>query len=193
MPINYICPLMTPATEKVHKTGLKKCVFFDRDGIVNRSPGAGFVERLEDFHILPEFKTALQVARERGYEAVIVTNQRAVGLGRMTAETLQEIHSHLRKELGRHGLHLLDVVSCVATDDQHPHRKPNPGMILEAAGKYHLDLPRSWVVGDQERDVVAGKRAGCRTVLVRPGDEPTVADHRIACMQELAEFLSVHL
>lgn len=166
----------------------KPCVFFDRDGIVNQSPGPGYVERLEDFHILPEFLDALRVARDRGYEAVIVTNQRGVGLGIMTRATLDQIHDHLLAQMRRQGLDILDILVSTATTNEDPDRKPNPGMLLKAAEKHDLDLSRSWMIGDNEKDVLAGKRAGCRTVLVREEMKESEADYRMANMGELAEF-----
>lgn len=171
----------------------KLCVFFDRDGIVNRSPGPGYVERLEDFHILPEFIECLRVVLRRGYEAVIVTNQRGVALGRVSAETVQSMHDHLEHELAREGLNVLDIMVCPHDNDECTCRKPNPGMFLEAARRHDIDLTRSWAVGDNERDVEAGCRAGCRTVLVGRVGERSVADHRVARLEDLAAFLREHL
>jgi len=174
-------------------TPLKSCVFFDRDGIVNRHPGPGYVERVEDFHLLPEFVDALRVVHEKGYEATIVSNQRGVARGRLTQETLDRIHDKLLTALRAEGLDLLDIFVCTSEDDANPNRKPNPGMLLEAAREHHLDLKKSWMVGDDERDAIAGRRAGCKTVLVTAGDAPTVADHRVSSMAELPDLLRVLL
>ncbi|MFH0909266.1 MAG: HAD family hydrolase [bacterium] len=172
-----------------------KCVFFDRDGIVNRCPNpVRYVMGVDAFHLLPEFVAALRVVDARGYKAVVVTNQSGVERGAMTMETVDEIHEHLHAELEKEGLGLLDVMVCTSADDSHSHRKPNPGMLLDAAEKYGLDLAHSWMIGDQERDVVAGKRAGCgKTVLVRDTAKPTVADFHLKSMAELADLLSQHL
>jgi D-glycero-D-manno-heptose 1,7-bisphosphate phosphatase len=172
----------------------KACVFFDRDGIANRYPGEGkYVERIEEFHLLPEFFDALRVVGQKGYEAVIVTNQRGVALGRMSMETVNALHQLLVEEVRKAGLHLLDILVCTHGDNAHPNRKPNPGMLLEAAEKYGLDLRQSWMVGDSERDVIAGKRAGCKTLLVGPLGRDSTADHRIAELGQLAGFLEKHL
>ncbi|MBP7276497.1 MAG: hypothetical protein KBA51_09875, partial [Kiritimatiellae bacterium] len=85
-------------------TALRPALFFDRDGIVNRSPGPGYVLRTEEFHLQPEFVEALRVARRKGWPAVIVTNQRGVGKGLMTAAALEAIHAQLRRALAREGL-----------------------------------------------------------------------------------------
>ncbi len=174
---------------------LRPAVFFDRDGIVNRPPHpARYVNRAEDFHLLPEFVAALRVALARGYEAVIVTNQKGVGRGLMTQAALDEIHDRLVAELAAEGLSLRDIVFCTAVDDANPRRKPNPGMLLEAAQKHGLDLGRSWMIGDSETDILAGQRAGCAvTVRVSPPGEPTAADHRLPDMAALAAWLATRL
>lgn len=170
------------------------CVFFDRDGIVNSSPGEGYVERREDFHILPEFVRCLRIVRARGYEAVIVTNQRGVALGLVPQAELQAMHDHLRQRLAREGLSVLDILVCPHDDkDDCSCRKPKPGLILEAARRHDLDLARSWVIGDHERDVEAGRRAGCRTIRVGPREEPSAADFRVGSVAELENFLAARL
>ncbi len=166
------------------------CVFFDRDGIVNRSPGPGYVERLEDFHLQPDFFRAMQVVQDKGYVSILITNQRGVARGCLTRETLDRIHEWMRSELAGRGLDFLDIYVCTDLDDDHPWRKPNPGMILAAAEDHDLDLSRSWMVGDQAGDVTAGRRAGCRTILVadRQGDIP--ADFHVPAIALLPDFLS---
>ncbi len=173
--------------------GKRPCVFFDRDGIVNRDPGAGYVERPEDFHLLPAFVEALRVATDRGYAAVVVTNQRGVGRGLMTCDALAHIHGRLRAELAGQGLALTAIESCTATDDADPRRKPNPGMLLDAAARHGLDVSASWMVGDRERDVEAGRRAGCGTTVRVGGGDPTRADHRVPDMDGLVALLRERL
>jgi len=169
---------------------MRPCVFFDRDGIVNESPGPGYVERWRDFHIVPHFVTALRVATERGYEAVIVTNQRGVALGIMTEETLIGMHEKLRSVLReKHDLDVLDILYCPHERDECECRKPKPGMLFEAAGRHDIDLGRSWMVGDSERDIEAGHRAGCRAVLVSREASRTAAEHHVGGMAELPALL----
>lgn len=172
------------------------CVFFDRDGIVNHPPDdtRRYVLREEEFHLLPGFTDALRVVLQKGYKAVIVTNQSGVSKGRMTQADLDRIHAKLHALLEAEGLALHDVIECTSGDDAHPNRKPNPGMLLDAARKHHLDLARSWMIGDQEKDVTAGRRAGvARTVKVKPLPNESAADHQISSMRELAAFLAEHL
>jgi D-glycero-D-manno-heptose 1,7-bisphosphate phosphatase len=170
------------------------CVFFDRDGIVNRRPTRDrYVRRWDEFELIPEFADALKVVLEHGYEAVIVTNQKGISTGRMTQADVDHIHHSLRAVLRARGLHLCDIMVCAAPDDHHTHRKPNPGMLIEAARKHGLDLARSWMIGDQEKDVEAGRRAGCRTVLVGEPETATAADYRVPDMAALVLFLRKHL
>lgn len=165
---------------------MKKCVFFDRDGVVNASPGAGYVERWSDFHLLPEFVAALREVRRLGFEAVIVTNQKGVAKGILTMETLNDIHARLRRTLlEQHGQELLDIRACPHGDDECECRKPKPGMLLDAARIHGIDLRTSWMVGDSSRDVEAGRRAGCRTIFVGAADSAG-ADHVVPDMKVLA-------
>jgi D-glycero-D-manno-heptose 1,7-bisphosphate phosphatase len=171
----------------------KPCVFFDRDGIVNRAPQTRYVERWADFFLIPEFIDSLRVVHAKGFEAVVVTNQKGVSTGAVAQHALDEIHSNLQAELKKRRLHLLDIVVCTDGDDASPRRKPNPGMLLDAAAAHGLDLARSWMVGDQAKDVEAGRRAGCRTVFVGPKSKPVQADYHVSNMTELVAFLETHL
>ena len=169
---------------------LRPCVFFDRDGIANRSPGPGYVNHLDDFHLLPGFADCVRAAAEKGVPAVIVTNQRGIQRGITPPAQLEAMHRHLRDELAREGLGLLDVLVCTADDDAHPDRKPNPGMLRTAARRHGLDLAKSWMIGDRESDVRTGQNAGvAATVLVDPGVAPTAATWRVPDMPACAALL----
>lgn len=170
---------------------MKKCIFFDRDGIVNQSPGPGYVEHWEDFHILPEFVDILRQVTRQGYVAIIVTNQQGVGRGIMTLATLEKMHQRLRTTLKeQHGLELLDIYTCTHLREENcACRKPKPGMILAAARQYDIDLSHSWMIGDSPRDTEAGRAAGCRTILVNPDNTPEQADVIYGSMAELRQGL----
>ena len=167
-------------------------MFFDRDGIVNLSPGAGYVERWEDFHLQPEFVEVLRLVTRLGFAAVVVSNQRGVARGRMSAATVDDMHRRLREQLRAQGGDVLDVLYCPHERDTCDCRKPQPGMLLRASAQYGLDLARSWMVGDAESDVEAGRRAGCRTIRVG-GDGPTRADHRARNMADLRTQIATWL
>lgn len=166
------------------------CVFFDRDGIVNVRPDPNrYVTRLEKFRLVPQFFEALRAVRDAGFAAVIVSNQRGIALGMVAESELERMHAHVKEEAERRGLTILDVLVCPFDDDRHPWRKPAPGMLLEAARRHDLDLARSWMVGDQESDVLAGRAAGCRTLRLLYVDEPTTADVVVRSISDMADAL----
>jgi D-glycero-D-manno-heptose 1,7-bisphosphate phosphatase len=172
-----------------------RCVFFDRDGVVNRAPPeGGYVERWADFHLLPEFVETLRLVRKLGYAAVIVTNQRGVALGLMGRDAVEDIHRRLRAQLrDEAGLELLDILYCPHGAGECECRKPKPGMLLEAARRHGIDLAASWMVGDSERDVEAGAAAGCRTILVAPPGASSRADARFPDLAALRSGIAKRL
>lgn len=165
---------------------MKKCVFLDRDGIVNVRVFDGYVESWDAFQMLPEFPELLRKVAALGYVAIVITNQRGVARGIMTRESVDDIHANLKATLEQdYGLDLLDVMVCPHEKDSCTCRKPQPKMILDAAAKHGIDLAASWMIGDTESDVEAGRRAGCRTILVSDELDDTVANERVGSMREL--------
>jgi len=157
---------------------------------VNRPPDPErYVTSADRFFLLPAFADSLRVVSDLGYPAVIVTNQRGIALGSMTAEAVEEIHTELRSSLAGEGLTLLDIFVCPHDDKSHPWRKPNPGMLLEAATRHQLDLARSWMIGDSPSDVLAGRDAGCKTILVSRSRTDVPADAFVDSMDQLPGFL----
>ena len=178
--------------------GGRPALFFDRDGIANISPGPGYVTSVADFHVRPEFVDAVAVATEKGWPCLIVSNQRGVGKGLVPPEELAAMHEVLRKTLAARGLELLDILAYVGLDSDHPDCKPHPGLLRQAAALHGLDLARSWMIGDRERDVQTGINAGV-AVTVRVDDDGTdapleaelasEATYRLARLRELPELL----
>jgi D-glycero-D-manno-heptose 1,7-bisphosphate phosphatase len=171
-----------------------RCIFFDRDGIVNASPGPGYVERLEDFHIQPAFLAAAAIARDLGYGLAIATNQRGVARGVMSRQALEIIHQHLIEHLREAGIPLLGIYCCTHERNTCTCRKPQPGLLLQAATEHRIDLSASWMIGDNETDIEAGRRAGCRTILVNPAPTAnTRATHIIPDIGDLPDTLATLL
>ncbi len=170
---------------------MKKCVFFDRDGIVNVPPEeGGYVQCVAEFRTMPAFLDALRVAADNGFCAVIITNQQGVGKGLYTEETLAAIHAKLLRDVKDADQDILAIYHCphMATEACSC-RKPKPGMIMQAAKELDIDLAASWMVGDSFRDIDAGAAAGCHTLLVNPRayDRATVSIER---MDELPATLA---
>jgi D-glycero-D-manno-heptose 1,7-bisphosphate phosphatase len=153
----------------------RRAVFLDRDGTVIKE--ANYLRSVRQLRLIPGAAQAIHRLNAAGFAVVITTNQSGVARGLLTEPALAAIHEALRKRLTRRGARLDAIYYC----PHHPEarvaayrrrcrcRKPAPGMLLRAARDLDLDLRASFVVGDSARDLEAGRRAGCRTVLVRTG------------------------
>lgn len=149
----------------------RPAAFVDRDGVLNRRPGAGYVLRADDLHVLPHAAEGLRALRALGYAIVVITNQRAVALGRLAPDELTRIHARLERELAAGGATIDRLEHCPHDDsDGCACRKPKPGMILRAAAALCLDVSRSVLIGDDPRDLAAGEAAGVPVRVLLPSD-----------------------
>lgn len=178
---------------------MDKAVFLDRDGVINRKAPTekDYVTRWEEMEILPGVANAIVRLNRAGFLVIVVTNQRAVAKGLITTAQLESIHHRMCQHLAREGARIVAVYYC-------PHeleppcacRKPQTGMLLQAARTHNIDLASSWMVGDSAMDVEAGKRAGCRTVRVvsvaksTDGNADVVAPSLIAAIPKILAFHS---
>lgn len=143
-----------------------RAVFLDRDGTLMEE-----VEYCDDpakVRVYPGVPEALRRVREAGWHTFIVTNQSGIGRGLMTEAQYRAVQEELLRQLGAGAI---DAVYFCADPPGAPsnRRKPAPGMVLEAAAAYHIDLPRSFLIGDKSADIECGQRAGARTILVLTG------------------------
>jgi D-glycero-D-manno-heptose 1,7-bisphosphate phosphatase len=140
-------------------------VFLDRDGVLNEPvvrEGRPYPPSAKEFRISGGAREALDRLKAAGFLLIVVTNQPDVARGTLARETLDAIHRIVRAELP-----VDDVRVCCHDDgDACGCRKPKPGLLLQAASEYGIDLSRSFLVGDRWRDIDAGAAAGCRTVLI---------------------------
>lgn len=145
---------------------MKPAVFFDRDGTLMEE-----VEYCGDpakVRVYPGVPQALRRLKDAGFLAFIITNQSGIARGLFTEAQYHQVQAELMRQIGDG---LIDASYFCADLPGVPsaRRKPEPGMVLEAAGAYDIDLPRSWFIGDKGIDVECGQRAGTRTILVRTG------------------------
>lgn len=158
----------------------QKAVFLDRDGTINRY--VGYLTNAEDFELLPGVAEAIRKINLSGYLAIVVTNQPSIARGELSYDGLDEIHKKMETLLGQQGAYVDHIYFC----PHHPDkgfpgevpslkidcgcRKPKPGMLLQAAEDFNIDLSASWMIGDDAKDVGAGKNAGCHTALIGSQD-----------------------
>ena len=159
---------------KVKARNLKekqKAIFLDRDGTINKY--VGFLTKPEQFELIEGVAEAIKRINKSGYLAIVVTNQPVIARGDCTCEELQMIHDKMETEFGKAGTFVDGIYICPHHPDkgfdgerpEYKHecdcRKPAPGLLLQAAKDFNIDLSQSIMIGDSERDVEAGKNAGC--------------------------------
>ena len=211
----YVKDMGTPErfyqVEKDFKTGKirgknlrnkQKAVFLDRDGTINIYKG--FLTDINEFELLPNVVEAIKIINSSGYLAIVVTNQPVVARGEVSFEQLEEIHKKMETLLGAQGAYIDGIYYC----PHHPHkgyegeipelkincecRKPKPGMLLEAAKDFNIDLEQSWMIGDSVNDVQAGMAAGCKTALIANSCLPSsIAETNI--VNSLLEFATMYI
>lgn len=148
---------------------MKKAVFLDRDGVINRAyvrDGKPYPpDSMDEFEILPGVNEAIARLKSAGFLVIVFTNQPDVGAGRQKREVVEAFHTLIRKELAVDSIKVCYHVEA----DNCECRKPRPGMLLEAAKEHDISLSESYVVGDRWRDVAAGQSAGCMSLFVDNG------------------------
>lgn len=170
---------------------LRPAVFFDRDGVVNVSPGEGYVLREEDFHLSPGIVEALALCKQRGFQLILVTSQQGVGKGLMSQATLDAIHAGMQRTLAAADASFDGIYSCTHLSGSCTCRKPSPEMILRAQKDHQLDLTQSWLVGDHDRDIQMAINAGvpCTIRILSHHEAGVQATHTLATTAELATLL----
>ena len=151
----------------------KPCLFFDRDGVVNVSPGPGYVLRWEDFHFQDGIFDLISLVKKHNWLAVLVTSQKGVGKGEMFHVELERIHRKMQERIAEECGSGFDAIYAHTglPEDPHP-AKPDPGMILSAAEDHDIDLSRSWMIGDADRDIEMAQRAELAGAIRLKGDKP---------------------
>ena len=160
----------------------QKAIFLDRDGTINRY--VGFLRAIDKFELLPGAAEAIKRINQSGYLAIVVTNQPVIARGEVSWDELNKIHRKMQTLLGQEGAYIDGIYVCPHHPDkgfegERPEykfdcecRKPKPGLLLQAAKDFNIDLSQSYMIGDSERDVEAGKSAGClNSILIETNME----------------------
>lgn len=182
----------------------RPAVFLDRDGTLIEH--FEFLTDPNDVQVMPSVAPALKLLRDRGFVLVMITNQSAVARGMITEKKLHDIHNRLKLLLTEQGVYLDKVYYCPFHPDgavekyrrDSELRKPSPGMIHLAARELDIDLAGSWVVGDDDRDILCGQAANCRTILIESYGSVGVRrgqsspDFKAVNLQEAANIIVRH-
>ncbi len=141
-------------------------VFLDRDGTIN-VPREGGVRTIEHFVFLPGVVNALKKLSKTDYKIIVITNQSGIGRKVMTENDLKKIHNWMVEQLKKEGVRIDAIYYC----SHHPDngcicRKPNPGMFLKAGKDFNINLSKSWMIGDDQKDVVAARRANIKAIKI---------------------------
>ena len=168
-------------------------LFLDRDGVINEE--GGYLYRIEDFHFVDGIFSLCRTAQVLGYRIVIVTNQAGIARGLYTTQDFETLMAHVRAEFKNESVHIDAVYHSPFHPNHgppefrqdHPFRKPSPGMLLQAAADLDLDLPRSIMVGDRCTDIAAANSAGLRQAFLIAGSEPNPCPGQYIPIQSHAE------
>lgn len=177
-----VCKDYESGTVKAKNLSQKqKAIFLDRDGTINKY--VGFLRDIDEFELIDGVSDAVKKINISGYLAIVVTNQPVIARGEVTFDELNEIHNKMETLLGKDGAYLDGIYYC----PHHPHkgyegevpelkiececRKPKPGMLLQAAADFNIDLSKSWMIGDGAHDINAGVNAGVKVGFIESEEE----------------------
>ncbi|MGB9856897.1 MAG: D-glycero-alpha-D-manno-heptose-1,7-bisphosphate 7-phosphatase [Dictyoglomaceae bacterium] len=159
-------------------------MFLDRDGTINEDKG--YTYRIEDLVILPKVVEGLRLLQKK-FLLIVVTNQSGVERGYYTEKDVENFNNYLYLTLAKEGVYIDDFYYCPYIEGDC--RKPNIGMLLQAQKDWNIDLSKSFLIGDKESDVLAGKKAGCKTILLGKSSSEIPADFYASDLLESAKWI----
>lgn len=156
---------------------MNKAIFLDRDGVINIDKS--YVYKIDDFEFVEGLMKALKHFQDLGYLLIVVTNQSGIGRGYYTINDFKKLTHWMLEEFKREKIDIKKVFFCPHSPEERCEcRKPQPGMIKEAAKEFDIELKNSWMIGDKESDIEAALSAGIKnTILI--GDMDTKAKFKV--------------
>ena len=143
-------------------------LFLDRDGVINLEKEGDYIYNPSEFVFYEGVPQALKLLGQRFGDVILVTNQRGVGKELMTELDLMDIHNHMLKDVEAAGGRIDAIYYCTSLDNQHPNRKPQPGMALQAQADFPaIDFSKSVMVGNKLSDMQFGRNAGMHTIYMQ--------------------------
>ena len=151
---------------------LKKAVFLDRDGVLNNEESNYYIFKTEDFFLNEGIGKALQKLRDKGYIFIVITNQGGISMNLYSTEDVEAVHAKLKNLLDEFKVDLAEIYYCPhhSENENCLCRKPKTINIEKAIARFNIDRGNSWLVGDRETDIEAGKRAGLKTLMVKANE-----------------------
>ncbi|MFU0789519.1 D-glycero-alpha-D-manno-heptose-1,7-bisphosphate 7-phosphatase [Virgibacillus proomii] len=172
----------------------KRAVYLDRDGVINEvlTKRVTFVNHPDDFYLLHGVGPSIKRFNELGYYVFVVTNQGGIGLGYMTEAELTRVHEKMIAELAAYGAEIHAIAYCPHKPDAGCScRKPSAKMINDLARQYNVDLATSYMIGDRDVDITAGKNAGLTTILIGKREKTSKkADLKFSDLTDVADYLT---
>jgi len=144
---------------------VNRCVFIDRDGTIAKD--VPYCPSPEQFELLSDAGEGIKQLNSAGFKVILVTNQSGIARGYFSEEMLGRIHEKMKNDLAVYGAHFDGIYYCPHhPDDNCDCRKPKPNLIIRAAREHDVDLSQSYLIGDSDQDIAAGKASGCITILI---------------------------
>ena len=145
-----------------------KAVFLDRDGVICKD--VNYCSRTEDFDLLPTVPQAIKLLNDFDFSTIVITNQSGVARGYFTHEILTDIHKKMTDELARFNARIDDILYCPHHPDEECNcRKPGTTLFEQAIHEHAIDTRASFMIGDRQKDIDAGRAVGCQTILIASG------------------------
>ena len=145
---------------------MNKAVFLDRDGVINKE--IGYVFRVEDFVLTDDIISSLKKLQEAGFIFIVITNQSGIAKELYTHDDVETVHKHMLSLMKENGIKISEIYYCTHHPDVEPCicRKPDSGMLEKAIARFNIDVSKSFMIGDKERDVQAAEKAGVKGILI---------------------------
>jgi len=142
-----------------------KTIFLDRDGVINKE--VSYLHKIDGFELIDGIFDACLYFQKLGYKIIIVTNQSGIARGYYSESDYQKLTQWMLGQFEKNNIKILDVFHCPhGPDSTCDCRKPKPGMFLKANAKHNIDMEKSWMIGDKERDLIAANRAGIHNTIL---------------------------
>ena len=164
---------------------MRKAVFLDRDGVINKPKKGGYITDVSELEILPGVAEAIKQFNKSGYLVFIVTNQLGVSLGKIKKEDLKSIHMKILSHLNAAGTYIQEIIAC---PNMSSFRKPALGMFVDAVRRWDIDISQSIMIGDTLSDMMAAESLGCKKAFIISELSPPIYNSLLDAAKNITEL-----